>query len=53
MNGYPCDDPVKLATQLLTDEIRPHELWKSLTVATIPSVDWCQKWIMMFGRNCM
>ena len=47
-NLIPCEDRVTLATELLTDENRPHELWKSLTVATIPDVQWCQKWIMLF-----
>ncbi len=47
-NLLPSDDPTMLATELLTDEIRPHELWKSLTVATIPDVRWCQKWIVLF-----
>ena len=47
-NLIPSDDPVTLASELLTDEIRPHELWKALTVASLPDLRWCQNWIITF-----
>ena len=52
-NLIPCDDRVQLANQLLNDAIRPHELWNSLTVDTLPEVQWCQKWIVSFMTDRM
>ena len=47
-NAMTSDDPGMRITELLTDEFRPDELWKSFSVDTMPNDQWFQNWINSF-----